>query len=91
MTDQELSEYIKHGKSEEARKILVDSGTSNNTAQRRIAIFQVFCAERLTRGTTEEREAIKRPYFGQEYFDTDEDLWVKWNGSEWRTLTGVAI
>lgn len=27
------------------------------------------------------------PVLGLEYFDTDLDSWIKWNGSEWRYLT----
>ncbi len=40
-------------------------------------------------GTTEERP--KNPKIGEEFFDITEDLWVKWNGAEWRTLTGVVL
>lgn len=29
------------------------------------------------------------PVLGQEYFDTDLDDWIKWNGSAWRYFTGV--
>lgn len=33
------------------------------------------------------------PFHGQEYYDTDLQLWVKFNefNSKWETLTGVAI
>lgn len=33
------------------------------------------------------------PVLGQEHFDTnvDLDMWVKWNGIEWRSLTGVVL
>ena len=40
-------------------------------------------------GTTAARPVS--PVLAQEYFDTDLDSWIKWNGSEWRYLTEAAV
>lgn len=50
---------------------------------------KVFALSIPTTGTTAARPLV--PALGNEYFDTDLDMWVKWNGAEWRSLTGVAL
>lgn len=92
LTDEQILNYVQLGQSQDCVAILVETdGYTIEAAMRKVARAQDIPMNRLTRGTTAERDlmdASKVPH-GHRFYDEDIEMFLTMKGGVWLTETGV--